>query len=155
MPALLLFFAFFIYIYFEISLLISVGANIGAFPLIIVMLAISALGLWIIKVRGIFTLWQIKRQVSEGQIPTQAFVSSVFLVIAGILLIIPGFLSDIFAIFLMLPFTRQFAERWLIHFFNSKVLFSSVRPSSYQASQPNTTFEAEFERKQDENKWIK
>lgn len=154
MPVLFLLFGFFLYVYLEISLLVSVGSAIGVLPLILLMIAISVAGLWVVKARGLYTMWQIKSQISEGKIPTQAVVSSVFFAIAGVLLIIPGFLSDILAILLVLPITRNLLHAVAMKFFTNKIKFFSFgqRPFS---SQNDTTFDAEFERKTDEDKWIK
>lgn len=154
MPVLFLLFGFFLYVYLEISLLVSVGSAIGVLPLILLMIAISVAGLWVVKARGLYTMWQIKSQISEGKIPTQAVVSSVFFAIAGVLLIIPGFLSDILAILLVLPVTRNLLHAVAMKFFANKIKFFSFgqRPFS---PQNDTTFDAEFERKTDEDKWIK
>lgn len=101
-------------------------------------------------------MWQIKSQLSEGKIPTQAVISSVFLAIAGILLMIPGFLSDILAILLMLPISRKLSEKMVIKLFSNRFSHFSFHHSGYSAQQHSqgTTFDAEFERKQDEDKRI-
>lgn len=155
MPILFIFLGFFLYIYLEISLLVAVGSAIGVLPLIGLMIVISALGLWIVKARGLYTMWQIRKQISEGQIPTQAVISSVLFAIAGVLLLIPGFLSDILALLLMLPFSRQFVQAIAMRFLANKIQFFSFGRSAPFGQQNNTTFEAEFERKNDEDKWLK
>lgn len=154
MPVLFLLFGFCIYVYLEISLLVSVGSAIGVLPLILLMIAISVVGLWVVKARGLYTMWQIKSQISEGKIPTQAVVSSVFFAIAGVLLIIPGFLSDILAMLLVLPLTRTLLQATVMKFLAGKIKFFSFGQRQFSA-QNNTTFEAEFERKTDDNKSIK
>lgn len=154
MPVLFLLFGFCIYVYLEISLLVSVGSAIGVLPLILLMIAISVVGLWVVKARGLYTMWQIKSQISEGKIPTQAVVSSVFFAIAGVLLIIPGFLSDILAMLLVLPLTRTLLQATVMKFLAGKIKFFSFGQRPFSA-QNNTTFEAEFERKTDDNKSIK
>lgn len=155
MIILFLIFGFFIYIYLEISLLVSVGSSIGVLPMILLMLAISMVGLWVLKARGIFTAWQIKKQLGEGKIPTQAVSSSILFVIAGILLIIPGFISDALAVFALLPFTRRFVEKIAKRFLADKFKVFSFGSQSYSNQNNGTTFEAEFERKMDENNRIK
>lgn len=157
MPALLFLFGLFFYIYCEISLLVAVGSAIGVLPLILLMIAISAAGMWLLKLRGVFTLLQIRQQVSQGQIPTQAVINSVFFALSGILLLIPGFLSDILAILLLLPWSRKGLQTLLMKYISRK--FRIVEFSSpfqhHSAYQDQNTFDAEFERKQDEDKWIK
>lgn len=155
MRFLLFTFGFFFYIYLEISLLVSVGSNIGVLPMIFLMITISFLGLWLLKVRGVFTVWQIKKQIGEGKIPTQAVSSSILFLIAGILLIIPGFISDILALLALLPFTRNLIEKLAMRFIADKVKFFSFGSTNYTSHTQGTTFDAEFERKADDDKRIK
>lgn len=155
MPLLIFLLGIFLYIYGEISLLVAVGSAIGVLPLILVMIGISALGLWLIKLRGVMTLWQIRSQVSEGKIPTQAVISSVFFAISGVLLLIPGFLSDMLAILLLLPITRQLLQGLFLKLVAKKVQFSMFRTGFQAKKDDENTFEAEFERQQDNDKWIK
>ncbi|MCT8817537.1 FxsA family protein [Glaesserella parasuis] len=155
MPLLLFLAGLFLYIYIEISLLVSVGSAIGVLPLILLMITISAVGLWLVKLRGIITIVQIRQEIAQGKIPAQAVMSSIFFAIAGVLLIIPGFLSDILALLLLLPITRQLLQAIFMKLFASRVKFMSFGSMNRTSSQNNTTFEAEFERKQDEDKWLK
>ncbi|MDG6229948.1 FxsA family protein [Glaesserella parasuis] len=155
MPLLLFLAGLFLYIYIEISLLVSVGSAIGVLPLILLMITISAVGLWLVKLRGIMTIMQIRQEIAQGKIPAQAVTSSIFFAIAGVLLIIPGFLSDIVALLLLLPITRQLLQAVFMKLFASRVKFMSFGSMNRTSSQNNTTFEAEFERKQDEDKWLK
>ncbi|EQA01118.1 FxsA family protein [Glaesserella parasuis] len=155
MPLLLFLAGLFLYIYIEISLLVSVGSAIGVLPLILLMITISAVGLWLVKLRGIMTIVQIRQEIAQGKIPAQAVTSSIFFAIAGVLLIIPGFLSDIVALLLLLPITRQVLQAIFMKLFASRVKFMSFGSMNRTSSQNNTTFEAEFERKQDEDKWLK
>lgn len=155
MPLLLFLAGLFLYIYIEISLLVSVGSAIGVLPLILLMITISAVGLWLVKLRGIITIVQIRQEIAQGKIPAQAVMSSIFFAIAGVLLIIPGFLSDILALLLLLPITRQLLQAIFMKLFASRVKFMSFGSMNRTSSQNNTTFEAEFERKQDEDKRLK
>ncbi|ACL31841.1 FxsA family protein [Glaesserella parasuis] len=155
MPLLLFLAGLFLYIYIEISLLVSVGSAIGVLPLILLMITISAVGLWLVKLRGIMTIVQIRQEIAQGKIPAQAVMSSIFFAIAGVLLIIPGFLSDIVALLLLLPIARQVLQAMFMKLFASRVKFMSFGSMNRTSSQNNTTFEAEFEHKQDEDKWLK
>ncbi|MDE3936998.1 FxsA family protein [Glaesserella parasuis] len=155
MPLLLFLAGLFLYIYIEISLLVSVGSAIGVLPLILLMITITAIGLRLMKVRGIMTIVQIRQEIAQGKIPAQALTSSIFFAIAGVLLIIPGFLSDILALLLLLPITRQLLQAMFMKLFASRVKFMSFGSMNRTSSQNNTTFEAEFEHKQDEDKWLK
>ncbi|MBR0572816.1 MULTISPECIES: FxsA family protein [Pasteurellaceae] len=146
------FLIFFLYIYCEISLLVAIGSNTSVLFLILLMIFISAAGLWLIRLRGLATLFSIRQQLAQGKIPQDAVISSVQYAIAGILLVIPGFLSDILAILLLLPFTRTIITTYLLNYFSTRVKFNTQYSQSFSQSE---TFEADFERKQDEDKWVK
>ncbi|QLB20905.1 hypothetical protein A6B43_04865 [Vespertiliibacter pulmonis] len=158
MPLLIFLLGIFLYIYIEISLLITVGSAIGVLPLMLLMLGISILGIWLIRMSGIRAIWQLRSQIYEGKNITQAVISSLFFVISGFLLILPGFLSDILAFLLLLPITQKFIQQIGLAFFRRKFrfdIFSSNSASFRRNTADENTFDAEFERQQDENKWIK
>lgn len=121
MPILIILLGVFFYIYGEISLLVSIGSEIGVLPTILLLVAISFLGLWFVKLRGIYTLYSIKQDLSQGKMPTQAVSNSIMFVFAGILLIIPGFLSDILAILCVLPFSRKLIQDFVINRVKNKL----------------------------------
>lgn len=154
MPLIFLF-AVFAYIYAEISLLVSLGSSIGVLSTILLMIAISVAGLWLVKLRGLMTLWQIRQDLAAGKMPTEAVISSLFFALAGVLLIIPGILSDILAILLILPFTRQFLEKPLLNIVKSKMVFgfSGFRSSAH--THESGVFDAEFERKPQDQSRLK
>lgn len=156
MPLLFCLFGFIFYIYCEISLLISVGTKIGILPMILLLMAISFLGLWLVKLRGLYTVYSIRQDIAQGKMPAGALTGSSLFILAGILLIIPGFLSDILAIFCLLPFTQKFVEKFISHFFKTRISFISFsNVNSPHSKQDDNVFDADFERKQDSDKWIK
>ncbi|VEI78165.1 Suppressor of F exclusion of phage T7 [Mannheimia haemolytica] len=161
MPILAILFGIFFYIYCEISLLVNIGSTIGVLPTILLLVVISFLGLWIVKLRGVYTLFSIKQDLSQGKIPTEAVGNSVMFILAGILLIIPGFLSDILAILCVLPFSRKWIQALVINSVKNKVFMRFTSQNTHfhsQSPQDGNTFDAEFERKpdpQDEIKRIK
>ncbi|MFA9500986.1 FxsA family protein [Mannheimia sp. E30BD] len=161
MPILMILFGIFFYIYCEISLLVSIGSEIGVLPTILLLVAISFVGLWFVKLRGIYTFYSIKQDLSQGKMPTEAVGNSIMFVLAGILLIIPGFLSDILAILCVLPFSRKLIQAFVINSVKNKVFMRVTSQNTHfhsQSHQDSNTFDAEFERKadpQDETKRIK
>lgn len=153
MPILAILFGIFFYIYCEISLLVNIGSIIGVLPTILLLVVISFLGLWIVKLRGVYTLFSIKQDLSQGKIPTETVGNSVMFIVAGILLIIPGFLSDILAILCVLPFSRKWIQAFVINSVKNKVFMHfTAQTSSFSvtSAQDSNTFDAEFERKPDE-----
>ncbi len=130
----------------------NIGSIIGVLPTILLLVVISFLGLWIVKLRGVYTLFSIKQDLSH-KIPTEAVGNSVMFIVAGILLIIPGFLSDILAILCVLPFSRKWIQAFVINSVKNKVFMHfTAQTSSFSvtSAQDSNTFDAEFERKPDE-----
>ncbi|SUB59913.1 Suppressor of F exclusion of phage T7 [Phocoenobacter uteri] len=152
MFAMRFFLFFFLYIYCEISLLVAIGSNTSVLFLILLMIFISAAGLWLIRLRGLATLFSIRQQLAQGKIPQDAVISSVQYAVAGILLVIPGFLSDILAILLLLPFTKTIITTYLLNYFSTRMKFNTQYSQGFSRTE---TFDADFERKQDEDKWVK
>lgn len=156
MPLLIIFFAIILYIYCELSLLVSVGSAIGVFPTILLLIAISALGVWFVKLRGLYTMFAIRKDLAEGKLPTDAMINSVLFIIAGVLLIIPGFISDILAMLCVLPITRTLIKKFGLRFLQTRFRFASfsTNQTAYR-SKEDGVFDAEFERQQDPDKWVK
>lgn len=154
MPILAILLGIFCYIYIEISLLVNIGSAIGVFPTILLLILTSFLGIWFIKLRGAYTLFTIRQELSQGKVPTKAVGNSVIFILAGILLIIPGFLSDILALLCVLPVTRKLIQVFVFNAFKNKVFmhFSSSN-TDFRSQSPNdsNTFDAEFEHKPESN----
>ncbi|MFT3974860.1 MAG: FxsA family protein [Amaricoccus sp.] len=96
----------------EIAVFIQVGGWIGVFPtLALVMLALVA-GLALIRQQGLNTLDQLSRDIENGRGDGDRLAHSALKVVAGILLIIPGFFTDALALLLLVPPIRALLIRW-------------------------------------------
>ena len=124
MPFIAFLFAVFLFIYVELSLLVWVGSHLGILMLILLLIGSSLLGITLIRVRGWYSLTRIKQQLTQGQLPTDALFGSLRWLVAGILFVIPGFVTDILACVLLSPFGR-----YLINTFIRSRLCSSNKTS--------------------------
>lgn len=99
----------------EIVTAAAVSDLIGG-PMItfLALIATSAVGAFVTKREGIAALRRVSLAVNAGQMPTDAVVDGAIAVAAGIGLLVPGFLSDLFAVVLLLPFVRSFARRRMV-----------------------------------------
>lgn len=96
----------------EIALFIKVGGLIGVLPtLSLVVLALLA-GVALIRQQGLNTLDQLSRDLENGRSDGDHLAHSALKVVAGILLILPGFLTDAVALLLMVPPIRTLLIRW-------------------------------------------
>ena len=92
----------------EIYLLIKIGTQIGAITTILLIFATAIIGIYYAKYEGLNTLKSGFSQLSKNQTPAYEVVSGAAIAIAAVLLIIPGFATDIFGFLLIFPLSRKF-----------------------------------------------
>ena len=91
----------------EIYLMIKVGGVIGAFNTILATLLTAAVGLYFVRIQGISMLYSAANTVRNNQEPLKEILNGFCLIIAAILLIIPGFFTDTIGVLLLIPFSRN------------------------------------------------
>ena len=94
----------------EIYAFALVAGAIGALNAIGLLILLSLVGIWLTKREGIGLLSRIRRQVDAGQVPANDMIDAFLLLLAGLLLIIPGFITDAFGLLLLLPPVRALAR---------------------------------------------
>jgi UPF0716 protein FxsA len=103
----------------EIYVIVQVGHAIGAGPTILLLIADSVLGAWLVRHEGRRAWANLVRSLNAGRMPTKELADGGLLLVGGTLLLAPGFLTDIVGYFLVLPFTRPIARRllvgWMVH----------------------------------------
>ncbi|EKT59876.1 FxsA family protein [Providencia sneebia] len=137
-------------IYIEATIFVHVASAIGVLTTLILVVLTSCLGVSLVKNQGMKNVLQIQQKIAAGESPASEMIKSVALVLAGILLIIPGFFTDFLGLLLLLPPVQKlFVTRFLPHIrvFQSGSSFSSGRANPFQQGD---TFEGEFQRKQDD-----
>ena len=92
----------------EIYLLIKIGGNIGAISTILLIFTTAIVGVYYAKYEGLNTLKSGFLQLSKNETPTYEMLSGAAIAFAALLLIIPGFVTDIIGFLLIFPITRKF-----------------------------------------------
>ena len=92
----------------EIYLFIKIGSEIGAFTTIFLIFATAVIGIYYAKYEGINTLRSGFQQLSKNETPAYEVISGAAIAFAALLLIIPGFATDILGFLLIFPITRRF-----------------------------------------------
>ena len=95
----------------EIFLFIKIGSEIGAITTIILIFATAVVGVYYAKYEGLNTLKAGFTQLSQNEYPTYEMLSGAVIAFAALLLIIPGFATDILGFLLIFPKTRKFFFR--------------------------------------------
>ena len=92
----------------EIYLFIKIGAQIGAISTILLILSTAIIGIYYAKYEGLNTLKSGFAQLSRNMSPTYEMISGAAIAFAALLLIIPGFATDIMGFLIIFPVTRKF-----------------------------------------------
>jgi len=123
----------------EIFLFIKVGSQIGAITTILLIFVTAIVGIYYAKYEGLNTLKAGFAQLSRNEAPTYEMLSGAAIAFAALLLIIPGFATDILGFLLIFPITRKF----IFGKFTKK--FKSTK------TKKNNFIEGEFEDIEDDN----
>jgi len=91
----------------EIYLLIKIGSQIGAITTILLIFTTAVVGVYYAKYEGLNTLKSGFIQLSRNQTPTYEMISGAAIAFAALLLIIPGFATDIIGFLIIFPITRK------------------------------------------------
>jgi UPF0716 protein FxsA len=102
----------------EIAVFLQVVSWIGVLNTLALMVAISLCGAWMVKRQGLGTLARMRAELDDGRIPTGPMTDGGLLALAGFLLLIPGFVTDIFGLALLVPPVRGGVRRFLGHRFS-------------------------------------
>ncbi len=94
----------------ELYLMIQVGSRIGAGPTVLLVLFTAVLGGLLVRMQGLSTLNRVRRTLARGEAPALEMLEGVALALAGVLLFLPGFVTDTAGFLLLVPPLR----RWLV-----------------------------------------
>ena len=104
----------------EIFLFIKIGYQIGAITTLLLIFTTAIVVVYYAKYEGLNTLKSGFAQISKNKAPTREMISGAAIAIAALLLIIPGFATDIFGFLILFPFTRNFFLKKFLNRFKNK-----------------------------------
>lgn len=97
----------------EIGLFIKVGGMIGLWPTLAIVLATAIVGSWLVRMQGAAALAQLRGSLNELRDPTEPIAHGALILLAGALLLTPGFFTDAMGILLLIPPVRAALLRYL------------------------------------------
>jgi UPF0716 protein FxsA len=101
----------------EIYLIIKSGQIIGPLPTVLLLLAISSTGAWLVRAQGFQTMRNIQLELAQGRMPAGQLMDGAMILTGGVLLLTPGFFTDLLGLFFLIPLTRalikQLMGSWL------------------------------------------
>jgi UPF0716 protein FxsA len=125
----------------EIFLLIKIGSQIGAITTILLIFATAIVGVYYAKYEGLNTLKSGFEQISKNKAPTYEMITGAAIAFAALLLIIPGFATDVIGFLIIFPLSRNFLlEKFFSKFKNKE-----------REAEKNSFIDGEFEDIEDED----
>lgn len=91
----------------ELALLIKVGGSIGVVPTILLLVIGGMSGILLMRLAGFTTAWRARERLARGEMPEREVLQGLMMVVAGALLFLPGFLSDIIGLLVLFPPSRK------------------------------------------------
>lgn len=122
----------------EIAGFVIIGGRIGLGLTLLWVLAAAMGGIALIRRGGLNAVTKLQGAMAQGHEPGHSLIDGAAIVIAGLLLIVPGFASDFLALVLLLPWTRDFLLRRAARHFETRVYRGGTKPRT-------TVIEGEFE----------
>lgn len=97
----------------EVWLLIQVGQLIGVLPTLLILVAEAVLGGWLMRREGARAWKSLTEAFQAGRMPSGELADAALVLVGGVLLMLPGFATDVIGLFFLLPFTRPLARMLL------------------------------------------
>lgn len=98
----------------ELYVVVQVAHLIGLLPTIALLIAGSLFGLWLVKREGLAVLRRVRAATARGELPTESLLDGALIAAAGVLCFLPGFVSDVIGLLLLVPPVRRLVRRRLI-----------------------------------------
>jgi len=129
----------------EIGLFVQLGGFIGLWPTLAIVVATALLGSFLLRKQGLSTLEELRRTAETGQNPAGPLAHGALILVAGLLLLTPGFFTDGIGFLLMVPPVRSVLIRWVAARAQMKMYASAAN-----SQQAPDIIDAEFEVMEDE-----
>ena len=105
----------------ELILFMKLGSRIGIGPTFGIILVTGILGAWLTKLQGMRTLARYQQAVGEGRLPHEEVIDGLMILVAGAVLLTPGFLTDAVGFLLLVPVVRAVVKKWLAQYLKGKI----------------------------------
>ncbi len=97
----------------ELYVLIEVGGVIGAGNTILIIILTGVIGAYLARLQGFLTLQKIQNNVNQGQLPSEELMDGLMILVGGIVLLTPGFITDALGFLLLIPLSRNLIKLWV------------------------------------------
>jgi UPF0716 protein FxsA len=117
----------------ELMLLLEVGRVIGVLPTLMVIVITGIIGATLARIQGLSTLNRIRAELQEGRLPADAMIDGLLILAAALVLLTPGFLTDLVGFFLLIPLGRSLIRARLRDYFRNKLMVQTTYTAPYDS----------------------
>ncbi|WP_424768077.1 FxsA family protein [Paenibacillus sp. sgz302251] len=122
-----IFVAFIVLPFVELWGILQVGDWIGGWTTFLILIVVGLAGAYLALAEGRKVWGEAQRQIQAGQMPGLSMLDGICVLAGGLLLLLPGFLSDMIGITLLLPFTRPFYRQFMLHWLEKRMRSGNFR----------------------------
>ena len=97
----------------EIAVLVKLGTVIGFWPTLLIQIGSGVAGALLARMEGLWVWRKIALELQSGKIPADQLINAFLIFAAGIILVMPGLVTDLLAYLLLIPWTRNLFKKWL------------------------------------------
>jgi len=111
----------------ELYVILVAARSIGTLETIGLLILVSVVGAWMVKAQGLAVLWRVRNKLAEGQMPGRELVDGALVLLAGGLMLTPGFATDAVGLLLLFPPTRLAIRPFVIRRFRHRTAYFGPR----------------------------
>lgn len=115
----------------ELYLLIKLGTLIGGFNTILVVILTGFAGAWLARMEGMHTMLKVRMNLQQGIMPAEELMDGMIILIAGLVLITPGLITDALGLMMLWPVTRNRFKRFVRRKFDQMQASGSINITRY------------------------
>jgi UPF0716 protein FxsA len=115
----------------ELYLLIKLGTLIGGFNTIVLVILTGFAGAWLARMEGMHTMLKVRMNLQQGIMPAEELLDGMIILIAGLVLITPGLITDVLGLMMLWPVTRNRFKRFLRKKFDEMQAKGSINITRY------------------------
>lgn len=127
----------------ELYVLIEVGSQIGALPTILLSIFTALLGGFLVRLQGFAVIFRAQEQMARNELPAIELLEGAMLLVVGLALLLPGFITDAAGFLLLIPPVRRAVIVWVLH---SRGVLRPGEPLRPQGGEPKGYIEGEYRR---------
>lgn len=111
----------------EIIILLFAGKTLGVAMTFLLIVLTGLIGVYLAKKQGMEVMRRVQMQMQQGDMPGDSMLDGLCIFIAGVFLVLPGFISDFIGILLLIPFIRNKLKTFLYHFLRRRMNNGNIK----------------------------